>query len=119
MHTVFPSEVSSSYAFPLPAIANDQFLFKNIKSIGEGADIDGIVVGLPTSATETDNPFLKNVESFGRGLKEQVPWPVFFEKENFSSRHAALTAHQKEALDSASAVIILERFLARKEVGEN
>jgi putative Holliday junction resolvase len=106
-------------AFPLPAIVNDQYIFKKIKNIGEERGIAGIVIGLPVSATETNNVFLENVQHFARVLKEHVSWPIFFEKENYSSRHAALVANQKESLDSASAVIILDRFLAKKIEGEN
>lgn len=113
------SASSENMAFPLPAIANDQYLFKKIKNIGEEKDISGIVIGLPVSATETNNLFLEDVHRFADALKEHVSWPIFFEKEDYSSRHAALTALQKEPLDSASAVIILDRFLAKGMKGEN
>ena len=113
------STPEESMSFPLTVLPNDKNIFKKIKEVVVTREVVGVVIGLPLSETKTHNTFLENVDIFSKELAKHINCPIFFENENYSSRHAALVANKKEDLDSASAVIILDRFLAKKEKGEN
>ena len=84
---------------------------------------DAIVVGMPYSLSGEIGPQARLAQGFVRELRKRTELPVHIVDERFSSVEAegllrdsgVQPSRQKGAVDAMAAVLILERFLARKQ----
>jgi putative Holliday junction resolvase len=84
-------------------------------------DVAEIVVGLPLTLEGEDNDWSREVRAFGEALAERTGRPVAFQDERMTSVRAERAVRsiglgkekreEKERVDAASAVLILQAYL--------
>lgn len=87
-------------------------------------DVKEVVVGLPTRTDGREGPEARRVREFVRRLRKLAGVPVLFVDERFTTREAErvlLAAdlsrrRRRKVLDHVAAAIILEAYLARRQV---
>ncbi len=93
----------------------------------EKEQVDGVVIGYPRRLNNEATHATSDVEAFGKKLASKFPnMPIEWIDERFTSKMASQTIHQsgvnkkkkkdKGLTDKISATIILQSFLAQKQV---
>lgn len=85
----------------------------------KGAEV--VVVGLPVSLSGEEGPQAREAREYGESLARELPVPVEFYDERFTSRMADRTRRDSGARadrDSIAAAHMLEGFLASRTVRE-
>lgn len=86
--------------------------------------IVNLVLGLPLRMDGSEGTAVKKVRAFGKQLREKFPHlPLFFVDESFTTMSAAAKLHeagrkakqQKQVIDQAAAVEILQIWMQEKE----
>lgn len=99
-------------AFPHTVFDNNAALMDKIKKTIEEYNVDEIVIGEPKTISGESNPLVEDVSIFIMRLEKEFSVPIHKEPEAFSSVEASRYAPKtKQRDDSASAAIILQRFL--------
>ena len=126
------SDASRTLARPLEVIAVhgvadavDRVAQRIDQLAGEDGGLATVVVGMPTHLDGTPSEQTKRVVAFIEALKGRTSLPIFTEDERLTSREAerrlALTERdwrrRKVQLDAASAAIILQDHLDRRQAG--
>ena len=100
----------------------EEKIFDKIKAICEENEVDKIVVGLPMRSQGEIGALGEAIKSFSQRLSETINLPIYFENEQFSSSEAESligkidkNTRKSGKVDELAAVLILERFLERKE----
>lgn len=107
---------------PLPALhqTNWKELLRTVSQIVRSFDAKGLVIGLPLNMDGTESPAARKARKRARDFELSLELPVYLQDERLSTRAAeerlrAEGRNRKEVrelLDSSSAVIILNDFLA-------
>ncbi len=118
--------VSSTFiATPLESILADEpeTVFAKISEIIKEHSVGKIVLGLPLNMNGTESEMTKEVRSFAGVIEKKLQIKVDFADERLTSRDAesklALSEKnwrkRKKKIDSASACLILQNYLERKD----
>ncbi|MDO8735270.1 MAG: Holliday junction resolvase RuvX [Elusimicrobiota bacterium] len=118
--------VSSTFiATPLESILADkpETVFAKISEIIKEYVVCEIVIGLPLNMNDTESEMTKEVRSFAGVIEKKLQIKVGFADERLTSRDAesklALSEKnwrkRKKKIDSASACLILQNYLDRKD----
>jgi putative Holliday junction resolvase len=120
---------------PLPAIevragqAPGDVEYERIAALARAHGAARIVVGCPYNADGSDGPQTTRARAFAAGLERRSPLPVHRVDERYSSLEAGQRLRERRAsgqrrrrvdaaaIDSAAAVVILERWLAGERQG--
>ncbi|MFH0948337.1 MAG: Holliday junction resolvase RuvX [Elusimicrobiota bacterium] len=122
--------VSSTFiATPIESILADkpETVFAKISEIIKEYAVCEIVIGLPLGMNDTESDITKEVRSFASEVEKRVALKVAFVDERLTSKDAesklALTEKnwrkRKKKIDSASACLILQNYLERKNGATN
>lgn len=95
----------------------------HIALLAQKVEAEGIVVGYPTRSQGEKGTLAGEIEIFAKALFIKTGLPVYFQEENFTSEEAKELLSQSKAvkyidparIDEIAAVLILERFLERKQ----
>lgn len=95
-----------------------------VARIVEENDVAGLVVGLPLGLDGEENDWTREVRSFGDALAERTGLPVTYQDERMTSVRAERAVRslglskkkreEKERVDAAAAVLILQAYLDSK-----
>ena len=111
------------FAFGLPTVSSDQLLSFLKKKVAE-ENIEAFVLGLPVRMNQTDSDITENVRLLADHLRmEFANIPVHLTDERFTSKLAQQSLadsgwskkvkKNKGLIDEASAILILQSFLAQ------
>jgi len=116
------SDQKGTMVFPLKTIhrSTRENLFLELLNIIQERGIDAIVLGLPLRPDRQKSLTCRQAENFMQSLGRRVDLPIYtvneaytsMEAEEILSRHGIRGERQKDSLDQAAAMIILESFLA-------
>ncbi|MGM0482714.1 MAG: RuvX/YqgF family protein [Patescibacteria group bacterium] len=108
------SDETESLAFPYDTIFNNPDLLRNILSICEKEEIDGIVIGESRTLSGKDNPLMKDIVSFKKKILAEKDIDVYMEPEFSTTQEAKKMQGSGKYMDASAAAIILQRFLEKR-----
>jgi len=124
------SDPTGTLAQPLPALRRRRGKrppIRSLLSVIDEKDVDRVVVGLPLSLEGTDTDWTREVRDFASRLAQRADRGVFLLDERLTSVMAERAVRslglrrsereQKERIDTAAAVLILQLFLDRERSG--
>jgi len=109
------SDEKGGIAFPRPVEQNDEGLLKRIIARVEEERVESIVVGDTKTFSGKENTITADAEEFAKELSSRAGLPLRMVSEAWSSREAARFAPEGEKNDSATAAVILQRFLDMRQ----
>ncbi|MEK7148787.1 MAG: Holliday junction resolvase RuvX [Patescibacteria group bacterium] len=103
-------------AFPREVIegGDDERVFRRIGDIVKQENVGCVVVGLPIPFGGGSSKQTEDIRMFAEHLSELVQLPVELENEVLTSRMGEKEGVRKEDLDKASAALILQSYLDKK-----
>ncbi|MFW5947486.1 MAG: Holliday junction resolvase RuvX [Gemmatimonadota bacterium] len=118
------SDETATIASPLPTLTRRKGKrppVAPVARIAEEHDVTEIVIGLPLDLEGEETEWTREVRDYGRKLGERTGCPVTFRDERMTSVRAERAVRslglrreqreQKERVDAAAAVLILQAFL--------
>lgn len=125
------SDPTGTLASPLPTLkrrAGKRPPLAALEALVQEHDIVALVVGLPLTPGGEDSDWTRTVREVGETLARRTGLPVHFVDERFTSVQATRAVRgiglpkrkreQKERVDAAAAVLILQSWLNRGEAKE-
>lgn len=122
------SDPSATIAQPLPTLirrAGKRPPVAKILEIITSNDVDAAVVGLPLALSGEDSDWTRDVRAFAAALEQRAGIPVALLDERMTSvraekavRELGLKKHQreqKERIDSAAALLLLQMYLDQRK----
>ncbi len=108
--------VLGSIAVPYKILANisQENTMLELEKIIKSEQIDGLVIGLPTSLSGKDNERQSITNNFIKFCKKNISVPVHVVDESFTSQLYVKQGIKKD-LDKYSAAAILETFLTQND----
>lgn len=105
-----------SIAVPFKILANigDENTIVELEKIIKSEQINGLVIGLPTSLSGHDNERSNITKNFIEYCQKNISVPVYSVDESFTSQLYVKQGIKKD-LDKYSAAAILETFLTKNE----
>ena len=113
------SDETGVMAFPLKVLPNDKNLFNEIKLICDQENVKTIVVGDSRNNKGEENPIMKEVNKFIKGLRKNLEIKIETEPEFMTSIEAERIQGKNDLNDASAATLILNSFLARKKHDNN
>ena len=110
------SDEEGQIALPYRTVSNTKTLFNEIAAVIKQENVGRIVVGLPVPFSGGESEQTREVKKFIEKLKKLSGAPVDTENEIFTTKMAKDSGVQQEHLDKASAAIILQSYLDKKNV---
>lgn len=124
------SDPTGTLASPLPTLkrrAGKRPPLAALERLVEEHDVEAIVLGLPLNLEGGDSEWTRTVRDVGRKLSERTGLPVHLVDERFTSVRAERAVRgvglpkgkreQKERVDAAAAILILQGWLDRQGDG--
>ena len=111
------SDEEQKIAFPKAVVSNQQKdIEQALTSLGVGADVVEIVVGLPVGLDGAETDLSREVRALAEKLKKTFTVTIYFENEVYSSAAVRTAAGEMQPalIDAASAAVILQSFLDRR-----
>jgi putative Holliday junction resolvase len=121
------SDPSATIAQPLPTLtrrAGKRAPVQALANIVQEQEVTEIVIGLPLSLSGAETEWTAEVREFGAKLAQRTSVPVAFLDERMTSVQAEKTVRslglrrsereQKERVDAAAALLILQAYLDRR-----
>jgi putative Holliday junction resolvase len=118
------SDPTGTLASPLPTVkrrAGKRPPLKTLEELVHDHAVEAIVLGLPLTPEGTESDWTRTIRDVGEALSKRTGLPVYFVDERFTSARAeravrslGLPKHkreQKERVDAAAAVLILQSWL--------
>ncbi len=118
------SDPTGTIARPLPTLKRRRGKRPPVAPVArlvEENDVEEIVVGLPLTLEGEDSEWTREVRDFGEKLAERTGRPVAFQDERMTSVRAERAVRslglpkqkreEKERIDAAAAVLILQAYL--------
>jgi putative Holliday junction resolvase len=118
------SDPTGTLATPLPTVkrrAGKRPPLKALEEVIQEYEVEAIVFGLPLTPEGTESDWTRTIREVGKALSLRTGLPVHFVDERFTSARAeravrslGLPKHkreQKERVDAAAAVLILQSWL--------
>lgn len=122
------SDPSATIAQPLATLirrAGKRPPVSKILEIITANDVEAAVIGLPLTLAGDESDWTRTVRSFGEAVQVRAGIPVHFLDERLTSVQAERSVRalglkkshreQKERIDAAAAMILLQRFLDQKK----
>lgn len=122
------SDPSATIAQPLPTLirrAGKRPPVSRILQIITDNDVEAAVIGLPLTLAGEESDWTRDVRSFGEKLHVRADIPVYFIDERLTSIQAERSVRalglkksqreQKERIDAAAAMILLQLYLDQKK----
>lgn len=122
------SDETGTLASPLPTLRRRRGKrppLKALEELGRKHDVGAVVFGLPLELDGSESEWTRQVRQVGEALGRRLDVPVHFVDERMTSvqgermvRSSGLPRkqrEQKERIDAAAAVLILQRWLDRQE----
>lgn len=109
---------------PYSVLSNDaETLFTELKKIVQTEKIDRIIIGLPLNLAGEDTDKTRQVRQFAAELKSEIPLPLEFWDERYSSVEANETLKKmgfdsrksRTVIDKVAASIILQDYLESRK----
>lgn len=108
------SDESGKMAFPHSVVPNDEKLLETVTSLIREKDVIEIVIGHSLNTDGQTNPVHTHAVAFVGNLTLQLPIPVHFEPEQYSTQQAMQTQGRTANTDASAAAIILESYLKKQ-----
>lgn len=120
------SDEEGKIAFPYKIVQNNLELIDTIHNICGIEEISAIVLGESTDLSGKPNKIMGSIEEFKRNLEGELDLPIYFEKEFMTSMYSGvqkskniftakkIKKEETKKDDSKAAVLILQRYLDRK-----
>lgn len=108
------SDETGTMAFPHDVYQNDAQLAKTIADLIEAKGVAEVVVGHSLDRDGQANAIHAAAEAFIGELTLQLPVPIHFEPEQYSTQEALRIQGRTEKTDAAAAAIILNSFLMKQ-----
>ena len=115
-------DTSTTLAFPAGHLVRTKLSedLDRVLAAGQERKIDGFVVGMPYSLDGSAGPQARRARRFASALRKRASIPVYVTDERFTSVEAEALlresgqqpSRRRGSVDEASAMLILERFLA-------
>jgi putative Holliday junction resolvase len=125
------SDPTGTLASPLPTLkrrAGKRPPLGALAALVEEYEIEGLVIVLPLTPRGDDSPWTRAVREFGEALALRTGLPLHFVDERFTSARAERAVRgiglprgkreEKERIDAAAAVLILQSWLDRRRSEE-
>lgn len=122
------SDPTAMIASPLPTMtrrAGKRPPVAQVARLAEEHDVAGIVLGLPLTPEGNDSDWTREVREFGERLGERTGLPVILQDERMTSVRAERAVRsiglrktqreEKERIDAAAAVLILQAYLDTRD----
>ena len=111
------SDEGGTFAFPHGIIKgeNTEEAIHEISKLVKKETITAIIVGLPLSSEGTKTTQTEAIEKFADELSNTVQLSIEFQNELLTSRMSERQGIGKENRDAASAALILQDYLDRKQ----
>jgi len=114
------SDEGGAFAFAYKTVPNDKHIHDTVLEIIEKEVVEEVVVGESVTLSGGENILMGEIGEFVAKLEKRLGRPVHLQNEAFSSVEASRFAPKgRKRDDSASAAIILQRFLDIHRGGEN
>lgn len=121
------SDPRAIIATPLPTLARRKGKRPPVAAVARVAeehDVAGLVIGLPLDLSGEETDWTREVRAFGERLSERTGLPVAYQDERMTSVRAESAVRslglskgkreQKERIDAAAAVLILQAYLDQR-----
>lgn len=102
-------------AFPHEVYPNDANLVSSIVSLIEEKAVSAVVVGHSLGRAGEENPIHQAVEEFITDLTLEIPIPIHFEPEQYTTQEAIRFQGRTEKTDAAAASIILNSYITKQK----
>ena len=113
------SDADGTIAFPNEVLDGDkQTTIRALKKILSAEGAQKIIVGLPVSLQGEETKISNEVRTFAAELHRELGVPVELENEMLTTKIAGEHT-ERERIDAASAAIILQSYLDKKNRGAN
>ncbi|MGW8265259.1 MAG: Holliday junction resolvase RuvX [Longimicrobiales bacterium] len=125
------SDPTGTLASPLPTLkrrAGKRPPLAALEGLVEEYGVEALVMGLPLTSQGEDSDWTRTVREVGEALARRTGLPLHFVDERFTSVQAERAVRgvglpkgkreQKERIDAAAAVLILQSWLNRRREGE-
>lgn len=125
------SDPTGTLASPLPTLkrrAGKRPPLAALEGLIEEYHVEALVMGLPLTPLGEDSDWTRTVREVGEALAKRTGLPLHFVDERFTSVQAERAVRgvglpkgkreQKERIDAAAAVLILQSWLNRRREGE-
>lgn len=109
------SDESGAMAFPHSVIKNDNQLFGTVVNLIESEQVKEIVIGHSVDKEGNENPVHKLAVDFVTNLTLEIPIPVHFQPEQFTTQEAMKLQGRNEQTDASAAAIILQSHLDKQK----
>jgi len=109
------SDESGTLAFPHDVWQTSKQTAEDIVQFARERGAKGIVVGESHDLSGNPNPVAKDIEKLVEILKRELPVPVYYEPEYFTSQQAARIQGEGKNIDAAAATLILQSFIDKQK----
>ncbi|MEK7596162.1 MAG: Holliday junction resolvase RuvX [Patescibacteria group bacterium] len=109
------SDKEGRMAFPYAVIENNAKKFSVIGKICENENISKIVVGLPKNLKGEETEMTKEIQKFGRRLRQKIGLKIIFQNEMFSTKEAVQIQGRRQEIDASAAALILDSYLKKEK----
>ena len=109
------SDKEGQMAFPYAVIENNAKKFSVIGKICENENISKIVVGLPKNLKGEETEMTKEIQKFGRRLRQKIGLKIIFQNEMFSTKEAVQIQGRRQEIDASAAALILDSYLKKEK----
>jgi putative Holliday junction resolvase len=124
------SDPTETLASPLPTLkrrAGKRPPLTALEALVEEQEVGALVVGLPLTLDGSESAWTRTVRAFGEALARRTGLPLHFVDERFTSVRAERAVRgiglpkgkreEKDRIDAAAAVLILQSWLDRRKKG--
>ncbi len=109
------SDESGKMAFPHSVISNDDKLLQKVVGLIKAEKVSEIVMGHSLDKEGNENVVHEHAVTFTAKLTLEIPIPVHFEPEQFSTQQAIKLQGRNDQVDASAAAIILESYLNKQK----
>lgn len=109
------SDEHEMMAFPYEVWETEKDIGQEIVSFAKERNATGIVIGESRDLLGNPNPIAKDIEHLVGRLKAELPIPVHYEPEFFTSQEAARIQGERAATDASAAALILQSFISKRQ----
>jgi len=111
------SDEGRKIAFPRDIVSNEWKTFlPYITNLVKKEEVRGIVIGLAKGFGGQETNMTREIRRFTKKLELELFCPIYFEDEILSTQAASRGPTKREKIDAASAALILQSYLDRKNM---
>lgn len=111
------SDDGEKIAFPRDVVSSEwKTFFAFVINLVKVEHVRGIVVGLAKGFNGKETEMTKEIYRFAQKLERELALPVYLQNEVLSTKAVLRGPTKKEKIDAASAALILQSYLDRKNM---